>query len=405
MANDLSRSFNGTWQPTSTRPDSVTPTREYVTEINEQMPNSDFASDLAQFYPHASDADKQRCLELLASMTITDRMTHRVARETEKKKILQRPKTAIGSYGRPGTPGARVKKTMTSYRNDYPVKPFTHHQNARPSTTNTAYRKSFDPSGPVGMTHYNDVHGDKGYNKAEPYHRTGSSSGARKNNPHPFESFMVWKLPKNALNDHDQLYPHPLTDQMMEEIMRDKCLSTYQTDYLGIPQGYQVRTAMEDYVDWREKVPYSHESTTRAIYQAPRQHKDLTNNISRFGCNRNINRPSTGIVPNTSTARHEMHLRKATSYDHFYNKPFKPGTEQLSKALAKGKLDEFLRLADEKDRDAVQSIVRKLKKQPEPTKESEEAEALRLSGMSPTRPVTAKPITKFSWRSSWTGPL
>ncbi|XP_041462583.1 testis-expressed protein 26-like [Lytechinus variegatus] len=403
MANDLSRSFNGSWQPTATRPDSVTPTREYVTEINEQMPNSDFVSDLAQFYPHASDSDKQRCLELLASMTITDRMTHRVARETEKKKILQRPKTAIGSYGRPGTPGARVKKTMTSYRRDYPAKPFTHHPNARPGTTDTAYRTSFDPRGPLGMTHYNDVHNAKGYNKAEPYLRTGSSSGARKNNPHPFESFMVWKLPKDALSDHEQLYPHPLTDQMMEEIMRDKCLSTYQTDYLGIPQGYQVRTAMEDYVDWREKVPYSHESTTRAIYQAPKQHKDLTNNTSRFGCNRNINRPSTGIVPNTT--RHEMHLRKATSYDHFYNKPFKPGTEQLSKALAKGKLDEFLRLADEKDRDAVQSIVRKLKKQPEPTKESQDAEDLRLSGLSPNRPVTAKPIPRFSWRSSWTGPL
>ena len=43
-----------------------------------------------------------------------------------------------------------------------------------------------------------------------------------------------------------------------------------------------------------------------------------------------------------------MHLRGATSYDHFYNKPFKPGTEQLSKALAKGKLDEFMRLAEEK---------------------------------------------------------
>ncbi|XP_071485747.1 uncharacterized protein [Diadema antillarum] len=394
-----------TMYPRGTRADSVTPTRQYVTEINERIATDDFAADLAQFYPHASDADKQRCLELLSSMTITDRMTYRVAKETEKKKLLQRPKTAMASYGRPGTPGAKVKKTMTSYRRDFPEKSFEYVPTARPNTTNTAYRTSFDPRGPIGPTHYGDYYNDKGYNRAEPYLRTGSASGARKNNPHPFESFMVWKLPKDALHDHQKLYPHPLTDQMMEEILRDKSLSTYQTDYLGIPQGYQVRTALEGYVDWREKVPYSHESTSRAIYQAPgpRQQRELSNNTTRFGCNKNIHRPATGIVPNTM--RHEMHLRKATSYDHFYNKPFKPGTEQLSKALAKGKLEEFLRLADEKDRDAIKSIRRKLQMKPAPTEESEADEAARLAGRPPNRPYTAKPIPKFSWMSSWSGPL
>ena len=50
------------------------------------------------------------------------------------------------------------------------------------------------------------------------------------------QSFMVWRFPKHVPKDQ-QLYPGEITDQMMEEILRDKCKSTYQSDYLGVPQG------------------------------------------------------------------------------------------------------------------------------------------------------------------------
>ena len=48
---------------------------------------------------------------------------------------------------------------------------------------------------------------------------------------------MVWRFPKDVPEDQNIYAGGLLTDQMMEEILRDKCQSTYQSDYLGIPQG------------------------------------------------------------------------------------------------------------------------------------------------------------------------
>ena len=47
---------------------------------------------------------------------------------------------------------------------------------------------------------------------------------------------MVWRFPKHVPKDQ-HIYPGEITDQMMEEILREKCKSTYQNDFLGIPQG------------------------------------------------------------------------------------------------------------------------------------------------------------------------
>ena len=49
---------------------------------------------------------------------------------------------------------------------------------------------------------------------------------------------MVWKLPHKIIGE----YPYSewsteLTDEMMDSVCRGQLMSTYQQDYLGIPQG------------------------------------------------------------------------------------------------------------------------------------------------------------------------
>ena len=47
---------------------------------------------------------------------------------------------------------------------------------------------------------------------------------------------MVWRLARGAKMDARGNW-NDLTDQLMDEVMRGQIASTYQKDYLGIPQG------------------------------------------------------------------------------------------------------------------------------------------------------------------------
>lgn len=48
------------------------------------------------------------------------------------------------------------------------------------------------------------------------------------------------------------------------------------------------------------------------------------------------------------TSRYQMHLRKLTTYDHFFNNQLKPGMEEIKAAIDAGKLVEYIRSANEK---------------------------------------------------------
>ena len=49
---------------------------------------------------------------------------------------------------------------------------------------------------------------------------------------------MVWKLAKQPLEEQPYSeWATELTDEVMDRVCRGKIKSTYQQDYLGIPQG------------------------------------------------------------------------------------------------------------------------------------------------------------------------
>ena len=52
------------------------------------------------------------------------------------------------------------------------------------------------------------------------------------------QTFMVWRLPHRGLAEQTgSEWAEPLTDEKMDWVCRGQLASTYQKDYLGIPQG------------------------------------------------------------------------------------------------------------------------------------------------------------------------
>ena len=53
-----------------------------------------------------------------------------------------------------------------------------------------------------------------------------------------FQEFMVWKFPRRAPNEMpSSRWNEELTNDMINQVHKRLCQTTYQTDYLAIPQG------------------------------------------------------------------------------------------------------------------------------------------------------------------------
>merc|ERR1712178_53188 len=174
----------------------------------------------------------------------------------------------------------------------------------------------YELSGPVGVSQYESEFYQKLKRKTTPI-RTGSASGNRRNNPHPLESFLNWKLPpKPHAERYGSEWAGDLTDEILDAVCRGKIRSTYQQDFLGFPQGFQPQAPVKLPVDWKSKVGYSLDSSMRRCYQRPSQQYELKGNTSRYGCNKFKAVPAHGVVPTVSSR--QMHLKNRTSYDMDY---------------------------------------------------------------------------------------
>jgi len=164
---------------------------------------------------------------------------------------------------------------------------------------------------------------------------------------------MRWKLAKKRENGMiaapaKHLGYRKLDNDMMNQILKDQLKSTYQNDYLGIPQGYQVKGAIDAPQDWRQSIPRPVVTTFRHTYSGvPHEEKQLIGNTTRYGCNRNKNIAAHGAVP-TVTKSHvtnQTMIKSKTSYENeFCNAENKPDFSQLLQEKTNQKIrDSFLR--------------------------------------------------------------
>lgn len=107
--------------------------------------------------------------------------------------------------------------------------------NGRPSSTQ-AFQAPYTVSGPIGNSNYRAEYCMKSAPMAD-HVRTGTSSGNRRNNPHPTEEFMNWRIPGQRRGEKKRsAAAFNLTDEIMDRVCRGTLRSTYQADYLGAQQ-------------------------------------------------------------------------------------------------------------------------------------------------------------------------
>ncbi|CAB1348449.1 unnamed protein product [Coregonus sp. 'balchen'] len=119
-----------------------------------------------------------------------------------------------------------------------------------PPTTTRAYINSYALAGPVGATVYNEEFCWKPAAKPDSI-RTGSASGNRRNNPHPSQSFMVWRLPKGLK----------------------------QSSACGLQLNHPILAPLNH----KRQVPHCTHTEMRHNYRQPRQQSELQGNMSRYG--------------------------------------------------------------------------------------------------------------------------
>jgi len=270
--------------------------------------------------------------------------------KTQEYKYQPRPKSAMADLGK-----RRVNDPyLSTHDSEYYGYPEGSYAEAHRPRTSNGFKSTYDLEGPIGNTTGSDEFHWKVGTKVEPI-RAATASGNRRNNPHPHESFMRWRLAKKReegmlAEPAKHLGYRKLDNDMMNQILKDQLKSTYQNDYLGIPQGYQVKGAIDAPQDWRKALPRPTVTSHRHTYAGVvHEEKELISNTTRYGCNKNKNVAAHGAVP-TVTKSHVLNqtmIKSKTSYENeFCNTENKPDYSEMLNERTNQKIrDSFLRYA------------------------------------------------------------
>lgn len=365
------------------------------TRLGEDTIGPGLTEDLQKFYEKAeSFNDRAKCLELLNAISLGD---------TVQRNTVKRPLTAAPFVGRDHSKNF-LSPYQTSYNRDYPLKQPIDTVAIRPMTS-----QGFAPQmGPGPDTHYDDEYKSKPYRPMSPQ-RPASSSGQRANNPHPPQSFMVWKFPRGGWkNTEGGSWSEQLTDEKINQVHKRLCQSTYQTDYLGTPQGFELKSAYNLPPDWKENIPYTLDSVQRYCYQRQTNPSELQLPVNRYGSNKKKHIAASGTIP-TASSRHK-HIRNRTTYDRHFNDNADAVTQQirdLGHKLGAEALRKYYEAASGDDRVMAKHLLeayggRRLPPTPVPSATQAPLVARPPTPQAPlvARPPSARPPTRLSHRSN-----
>ncbi|XP_041915834.1 testis-expressed protein 26-like [Alosa sapidissima] len=277
---------------------------------------------------------------------------------------------------------------QTSHRRDFVYRP----NSSEPvygTSTSKVHINPYTLDKPVDTkTVYNEEFSWKPTSK--PAFITGTVSGNRRNNPHPSESFMVWRLPRGLRSAYNGKPGTSLpSEQQITDALSGQYRSTYRTDYLGIPQGVQKPTKLKP-LSLEKMVSYTIDTEMRHNYCKPSNKPDLQGNTTRYGCNALHGVAPKGIVPTVvhSHIRNQETRKQLTSYDmHFGGKT--TDISEVLRSLQPQELKQLYQHLPQKDKDAVDAFLLMTSRRSQVKKGSR-------SPHSPCKP---------DWLSAWAGPL
>ncbi|XP_074496384.1 testis-expressed protein 26 [Sebastes fasciatus] len=259
--------------------------------------------------------------------------------------------------------------------------------------TSTSFIDSHSQSGPFGSTVYNKDFCWKPACKPERI-RTGTASGQRRNNPHPSQSFMMWRLPRDAARSSEYVgFQCPPSEGEIRKALTAQYSSVYRCDYMGTPQGHDHNNNAERRLaplHRRLEMPLSTDTEMTDNYRKPNQKPELLGNYSHYSCT-DPNVACRGIVP-TVVQRHTQQKRSdLTNYDRFCGKRV-TDVARVIKSLLPQELQQLHRFLPEEEKEAIKTV---LSKDAYPNN-SENVNKLPAVVLHPRSP---------EWISSWPGPL
>uniref|UniRef100_UPI0037E891C0 testis-expressed protein 26 n=1 Tax=Semicossyphus pulcher TaxID=241346 RepID=UPI0037E891C0 len=229
------------------------------------------------------------------------------------------------------------------------------------SPTSTSFIDSYSLSGPFGSTVYNKDFCWKPGCKPESI-RIGTASGQRRNNPHPSQSFMMWRLPREAARSSDYVsfpWKCPPTEGVIRKALTAQYHSTYRCDFMGMPQGFD-HTDNEGRLaplHSRGEVLLSADTEMKDNYRQPKKRTELLGNHSY---NTDPNAICCGIVP--TVVQRQVHTQQKrsnlTNYDRFCGKRVADLSGVL-KSLLPQELHQLHKTLTEKEREAVKTTLSK----------------------------------------------
>ncbi|XP_076446510.1 uncharacterized protein LOC143283939 isoform X2 [Babylonia areolata] len=283
---------------------------KFETRLGDDVITNGFTEELKNYRDKADPADQLKCSELLASLRCGQDF-HR------QEATFRRPKTAMAALDIPDITHV-TRPYETTYQREYVPRPDANVRAVRPMTSQGFMDTEKVPQA-LHLTCYDEEFHKKNQRPASPI-RSGTASGARANKPHPTKSFMMWRFPgKTQPFPQSSPWSEELTNEKLNQVTKRLCRSTYQSDFLGIPQGFQVKSAYGNQLpgDWKERVPYTLHSFQRSTYRTPQQQQELLVPTNRYGSNSRKHLASTGVIPSANTRA--MDIRSRTTYDRFYN--------------------------------------------------------------------------------------
>ncbi|XP_053561015.1 testis-expressed protein 26 [Bombina bombina] len=272
-----------------------------------------------------SPVEMDRCDHLTTCLLLSCKLESSNTHPKPIARTPQRPKTAMAALG-----GNIWDPYETTMNREYTHKGCPQTQAVRPKTSK-GYRNPYILSDPVGISIYSDEFSWKPYSKPEPI-RAATASGARSNNPIPNQAFMIWRLPREEKNMSDNRSPlkkplTPLKTPTIEEIkkaMKAQYCTTYRDDYVGIPQGFQVKYAINSPTNWKTEIPHPPDTETRFNYQIQPHAPELLDFTHKYGCYANRRVPAKGSVPTViySHIRNQENRKHLTTYQRHYGKEY-----------------------------------------------------------------------------------
>ncbi|KAJ1114094.1 hypothetical protein NDU88_002333 [Pleurodeles waltl] len=329
------------------------------TQINGDVLKPQFLDQLRYLRERCdTQAERERCDRLAASLLFTSQINCGPTGEEQRPKQLRwrRPQTAMASL----ECDPCWEPYETTVAREYTPKTCELVNGLRPRSSK-GYRYPYKLGDPIGCTHYSEEFQWKPFCKPDPI-RAATSSGVRNNRPIPSKGFMTWRLPREEKHisvDSRSPWSKPPSLEEAEKMIKEQYSSTYRRDYLGIPQGFQVKHAFSSLADWKKEIPHTLNTEFRYHYQIPLHIPNLAELDLKYGAYANLHCPAQGAVPTVIKAHiknQENRIQRTTYQRHF-------GKTYLDLQLVLHSLDPeevkgYLRKVPKDERKAIQQFLK-----------------------------------------------